>query len=175
MISSNNDLKKKMQLYLRESAIALEYFNQSRERFISETELQVALGEKLGYNSQESLNVIDAEMTAEGMIKLLRDFPFSSHKVIYELVLTENILDGIASIILLEKRIKVNGHIWEIHKNDVDPFPSDPHAHSVESSVKLHLGTGDIYIKRNIVGRIKVKELEEIRKKLTAAGITLPN
>jgi hypothetical protein len=38
-----------------------------------------------------------------------------------------------------EVTIKRDGCIWRIHKNDPDPFPSNPHAHNIESDLKLDL------------------------------------
>lgn len=67
---------------------------------------------------------------------------------------------------ITKKRLKVKGEIWEIHKNDADPFPSNPHAHNYEQDVKLHLGTGDLYRNHDIVSKIKRKNLEKIRSKL---------
>jgi hypothetical protein len=48
---------------------------------------------------------------------------------------------------LLEKTVRHNG-IWRIHNNDVDPFPSDPHADRVDQPEKLDLYTGDVYSKK---------------------------
>ena len=78
--------------------------------------------------------------------------------------------------------IKYKG-IWEIHKNDKDPFPSNPHAHNKETGEKLNLSTGEIHnIKtRQIVGKLNTKELNEIRKKsrilqeLISSGTTSPH
>jgi hypothetical protein len=53
---------------------------------------------------------------------------------------------------------KVNGEIWRVHKNDPDPFPSFPHAHCVSGpenlkGCKLHLGTGELFRKKQSMGR----------------------
>jgi hypothetical protein len=47
-----------------------------------------------------------------------------------------------------EVTIKRDGCIWRIHRNDADPFPSNPHAHNVESGLKLDLSTGALYFRR---------------------------
>jgi hypothetical protein len=40
-----------------------------------------------------------------------------------------------------EVQVKHKNEIWRIHKTDSDPFPSKPHAHNVESDLKLDLRT----------------------------------
>lgn len=52
-----------------------------------------------------------------------------------------------------EVTIKRDGCIWRIHKNDADPFPSNPHAHNVESGLKLDLSTGALYFGRKPSGK----------------------
>ena len=44
-------------------------------------------------------------------------------------------------------KVKVKGECWIIHKNDRDPFPSNPHAHNYDSfaAYGLDLGTGRLY------------------------------
>jgi hypothetical protein len=52
--------------------------------------------------------------------------------------------------IIIQKDYKVDGEIWQVHKTDVDPHPSWPHAHCVGGRVrflglKLHLGTRQLF------------------------------
>ncbi|WP_298529541.1 hypothetical protein [uncultured Christiangramia sp.] len=60
-------------------------------------------------------------------------------------------------------RIKNKG-IWIIHKYDKDPFPSIPHAHLIDSNIKLDLSNGDCYRKTKKVFTIRKKDLIRIRK-----------
>jgi hypothetical protein len=46
------------------------------------------------------------------------------------------------------------------------PFPSNPHAHNLESRLRLHLGTGELFDKRRVVEKISRKDLLDIRKRL---------
>jgi hypothetical protein len=51
---------------------------------------------------------------------------------------------------LLQKSYRLRGEVWQVHKGDADPYPSNPHAHCIEGrrfyeGLKLHLGTGDLY------------------------------
>jgi hypothetical protein len=59
--------------------------------------------------------------------------------------------------------IKLKGEVWEVHKHDKDEFPSNPHAHNYEYGLKLHLGTGVLYKKKNMVGSIRKKDLLKLR------------
>lgn len=63
--------------------------------------------------------------------------------------------------------------IWRIHKNDTDPFPSIPHAHNIESGLKLHLGNGELYFGRRFTDKlISKKDLFTIRAQVK--NIELP-
>jgi hypothetical protein len=67
------------------------------------------------------------------------------------------------------------GHIWRILVNDADPFPSNPHAHNLESGLKLDLGDGRLYFARKDTGHaISGPHLFFIRRQLTQKGIRLP-
>jgi hypothetical protein len=74
-----------------------------------------------------------------------------------------------------EVTIKREGCVWRIHKNDADPFPSNPHAHNVESGLKLDLSTGALYFRSRLSGKsIARRHLDFIRAEATANGITIP-
>ena len=74
-----------------------------------------------------------------------------------------------------EVQIRKDGCIWIIHRNDADPFPSNPHAHNKESRLKLDLGNGKLFLHREFTGqRIKHKHLMEIRSEAEKKGIQLP-
>lgn len=72
-----------------------------------------------------------------------------------------------------EQKLKSGGEIWKIHKYDADPFPSNPHAHNVETGLKLHLGTGELFEKTISRGRIPCKSLRKLRQ-LVRTDIGLP-
>lgn len=74
-----------------------------------------------------------------------------------------------------EVTVKRDGCIWRIHANDADPFPSNPHAHNIESGLKLNLATGALYFRSQASGKsISRKHLDFIRTQATAKGVTLP-
>ena len=72
-------------------------------------------------------------------------------------------------------RIKRSGEIWSIHKNDADPHPSHPHAHNVESGLKLDLTDGSLYFGRDFAGtKVSLKDLLAIRRQAGLKGVDLP-
>ena len=73
-----------------------------------------------------------------------------------------------------EITIRRDGCVWRINKYDADPFPSNPHAHNVESGLKLDLSTGYLYSGRNHVNNISKKNLEFIRTQAGLKNISLP-
>lgn len=75
-----------------------------------------------------------------------------------------------------EVTVKGDGCIWRIHQNDEDPFPSNPHAHNIESGLKLDLSNGRLFFKSKYTGKsISRKNLLYIRSELEKREITLPN
>lgn len=75
----------------------------------------------------------------------------------------------------LEKaRIRDKGLIWTIHKNDKDPFPSNPHAHEYNLNYKMDLNAGIIYKKGKQVGKLGKKDFDRLKTKITEKGIELP-
>jgi len=76
---------------------------------------------------------------------------------------------------LEEIRLKAAGEIWDIHQNDADPFPSNPHAHNVETRLKLDLSNGDLYRRAQKLKEIVTKkDLLTIRALATEKAIVLP-
>lgn len=83
---------------------------------------------------------------------------------------------------ILEEDFKVSGEVWRVHKSDADPYPSNPHAHCVGGAKRfagctLHLGTAQLYRKRDALGRFLEQSqferlLELIRPKFP--GIIFP-
>src|SRR6266404_2611368 len=74
-----------------------------------------------------------------------------------------------------EVTIKSDGCVWRIHKNDADPFPSNPHAHNLESGLKLDLSTGALYFRRQATGtKVSKKDLDFIRSQAAAKRVSLP-
>jgi hypothetical protein len=69
--------------------------------------------------------------------------------------------------------VRHHGQLWQINRNDADPWPSNPHAHNLESGYKLDLSTGKLFFKtRDVRERVSRKDLLAIREK--AGPIDLP-
>jgi hypothetical protein len=69
--------------------------------------------------------------------------------------------------------VKENGSVWRIHKYDDDDFPSNPHAHEASNNLKLHLGTGEIFRKRQLLKKLSRKEFSRLCEKIEKKGIDL--
>jgi hypothetical protein len=92
---------------------------------------------------------------------------------VQEIILPQSILPSSIHT-LVEWTVKNKGEVWRIHNNDADPFPSNPHAHNVETGCKLDLSNGKLYQKSRDTGeRIKYKELINIRSQIQ--NIILPD
>jgi hypothetical protein len=110
------------------------------------------------FGLDDSLDLLDRGLTTDIILSALSAFDF---RRFFPELLTEFRVHG--SIVspgglrhLLEQTVRVHGEVWRVYKNDADPFPSNPHAHNVQSGLKLHLGTGDLFFRREIVQRISL-------------------
>lgn len=147
-----------------------ELFAKNQERKIDSLEFLEAFVKYCGKETGIDLlyNVLP---TPEEAYEKLKECHFESGKsdLVEEICLEEDILpEGILRLIT-EETVRSKGQIWRIHANDQDPFPSIPHAHNLESGLKLHLGTGDLYRKKQLVGRVTCKHLKLIRDALKEA------
>jgi hypothetical protein len=161
-----------VQDYLKEAHAAISELEASTGKSIDSLQFQIALTEAIGGKGHADL--LKAELSKNRMIELMKDHIFSNSEILGSIELEQSIIPDGTQRLLAEKLVKNNNEIWEIHKNDVDPFPSNPHAHNKDSGLKLHLGNGGLFLKRDQVGRINSKELKQIRDKAEAKKITLP-
>lgn len=103
-------------------------------------------------------------LSEDDIVAKLAAFPFSKFhpEVLGRVTLEESIVPEGTFGGMDEKTVKAGGEIWEIHKNDADPFPSAPHAHNYAAGLSLSLATGRLYHKRKNVGKVKEKHLQEL-------------
>jgi hypothetical protein len=160
--------------YLQESDKAIVTINASRQKAITEIEFQIALGKALGYDEKTSHHIIVHKLSSEQMLALLENEDFEQPEIIAEITFEKSILPEEMPIRLDEERIRTNGEVWKINKNDKDPFPSNPHAHNLQTGHKVHLGDGSLYnFKNKPLGKaISKKDLIALRSKVK--NITLP-
>lgn len=129
---------------------------QRREIFES---LFLLLSEK--YNLERPGDIWDIEIVYADALKLFETFDFST--VINTIEVSDDFFpEGI--LMEFKAKIKSKGSIWLIHKYDTDPFPSNPHAHQVDSNIKLDLSNGNCYQVRKYIHTIKKKDLLIIRE-----------
>jgi len=140
------------------------YFSEARQQEISTNRVSLALFERL-YEREDLVAVFDLSrlcLMYDDCVRILADFDFTQFDIELELMETDRPLgilpDTYASI-------KNGGKVWRVHLNDVDPWPSKPHAHLVGSNRKLNLSNGDMYAGQRLVGKIPRKELVDIRAK----------
>ena len=170
-----DDIEQRLILYIEASRIARGVLSELRGFEISSLDIQAALAEVLNIPDNPPLGVLDQGLDAEKIIGHLSNFDFRKFhpEVLAEFISEEPLIPEGIPRLLTEQTVKVKGEVWRIHKNDVDPFPSIPHAHNYESGVVLHLGSGEMFDKnRQPIGNIGCKKLLRVRGKL--GSLTLP-
>lgn len=141
-----------------------ELFEKKQERTIDSLEFQEAFAESCG--KKTGIELLYSELpTPEEAFEKLKGHRFESEasELIEEVHLEEDVLPEGTLRLITEETVRSKGQVWRIHANDQDPFPSSPHAHNLESGLKLHLGTGELFRKTQSAGRIKCKHLKLIR------------
>lgn len=108
--------------------------------------------------------VLEVE-TSKDLVKLIKLHGYVSKEplIIKRVALEGSVIPENVPIYLKKKKYKVKGEVWDVHKNDADPFPSSPHAHNYDQNLVMHLGNGKLYRKRDFVGTAKKKEFLLLR------------
>lgn len=161
--------------YIEESDKAREILSEKLSFEISSLNFQIALASHFNYSEKDSIKIINHKLVAVNMIEILKNYNWNVPVETEEVLLETTIIPKNLPSRIDEQKIKNNGEIWVIHKNDKDPFPSNPHAHNYAGGYKLHLGSGQLYDNKNndLGQRISKKDLELIRSKLK--NIALPS
>jgi hypothetical protein len=137
-------------------------------------EIRAALPDALDVDRQ--VDVMYMDLSVDRMIAALASWSFEPPEVLVEIELPESIIPEGIPVSLREAQAKHKNEIWEVHRNDADPHPSNPHAHCEEHALKMHLGTGELFRKRKLVGKLAVKDFLALRKKLgeLLPGVVFP-
>jgi hypothetical protein len=106
-------------------------------------------------------DIWDLDLDYEHCFEALSKFDFGLLRV--EIASKEGIVPK-RFLLQYKVRVKFKGQTWVIHRYDADPFPSNPHAHCLDQNIKLDLSTGGFYRKRQLMGKIKAKDLMQIRE-----------
>jgi hypothetical protein len=131
------------------------------------TEDDVLLATYLEFCDREDvefiLDVTEVGIDPKEIEEKLDFFDFSSLNLIVEVPVTQNFKGG--GRYETKFLVKARNDVWRIRKNDLDPFPSDPHAHLDGANIKMHLGNGNCYQKRKFVYRYDRKKFLDVREK----------
>ena len=114
----------------------------------------------------QQVDLVHRALTATQIVDALAQFDFAWVRPIAEFGFRGSLLPHGIPGRLDEEQLKHKNEIWRIYKNDADPHPSNPHAHNVETGYKLHLGNGQLYKKRDLIGSIQRKDLLSLREKV---------
>ncbi len=129
---------------------------------ISPVDLLLALMEATGNEFQE---LACLEWTSKKIIQTIKNTEIIKGlpEIAEEITLKETVIPSNVIRDINEEQIKFKGEKWVVHKNDVDPYPSDLHAHNYEAGLKLHLGNGELYRRTKLVGKISTKKFKALR------------
>lgn len=111
-------------------------------------------------------NLMDTGLKYDQALLMLTGFDFN---IIQNKIETQGELIPQDLIIGYKVQVKSKGLVWIIHRYDVDPFPSNPHAHQLDNNIKLDLASGKCYKVRKHIHTIPKKDLLLIRSKAEKA------
>ncbi len=136
-------------------------------------EILTALMETLAERNPETICAKD--LTEAELFGLLEGFPFRAPVILGEIEdAAIEVPGGIRRIYAALNNGA--GSEWEIHRNDSDPFPSNPYAHNEVEDIAMDLATGGLYHDRQFVHRLRRAQLIRFRDKIASKypGIGLP-
>lgn len=151
------------------------------------TLLLAAQFEEIQFEVEEVLNrlldpykvaahLIEKGSSAKNKGEVLRDldeaFINQFPTFIARVVLSDTAIPSEIPVLVQKKHYKISGEIWVVHRNDIDPFPSSPHAHNYDQNLVLHLGNGKLYRKRKYVCTAKRTSFLQLRNMIT--NVQLP-
>lgn len=158
---------------LQESALALSgTFHDS----ILVAEVEAGLVEVLCLD--EITDILYRDIDGGEIFHLLADYNFARLRPLKldEILLQESMIPPDIPLFFVEEaEVKLKGEKWIVHKNDADPFPSNPHAHNYQQRLKMHLGNGDLYQGKQRVpcARMRGSDLIEFRARLIQKNATI--
>lgn len=163
----DRDFESWIQKWYAFSASARERLEKIHHCEIEPIDFQEAYRERNEFKRATDMLYLELPSVDEA-VKQLSDYNFAAlyPELLQEIHVEEPMVPEEFPRLLTEKTVKLKGEIWRIHKYDADPFPSSPHAHNLETGLKLHLGTGELFRKTKQVGRIKCKELDVLREQI---------
>lgn len=106
------------------------------------------------------VDIWSLEISFEVGLSALKSFDFET----FERIVTIELEFNPDELFQTKVRFKSKGLNIVIHKNDKDPFPSNPHGHIIDQNLKLDLSNGNCFRNRTFVRKIRKKELIQIRE-----------
>lgn len=166
-----DDIAKLIESFVAEAKAAAKDLSAKHDLTIEYTHIQQSLVEILHVNSE---NLPFLKLDKEQILRSTASYNFRKllPEILAVITLDESVIPLGVPKQLYEQTIRSNGEVWRIHKNDHDPFPSNPHAVNIETGLKLDLSNGNLYKKTTRIDQISKKDLIRIRNK--ASGIPLP-
>ncbi|WP_028862412.1 hypothetical protein [Psychromonas aquimarina] len=152
-----------------EFALKLLEFQQVQDNIEKITERKLDIYAVVQYLNGKCNDFSDVE---EVVHLLDEEFLSQYPKILDRVVCEESVIPSNVPIILEKKKYKHKGEVWVVHQNDVDPFPSSPHAHNYDQNLVLHLGNGKMFRKREYIATVQRKQFLMLRKLIT--NISLP-
>ena len=155
-----------LKYYIQEFTKALELINKELKLPISDIELQTLLAFEFGYSINDHSKILAHKLNKQNIIDIYNSSGFVK---LDEFTTFKTFLPEGTPGRLDEEKIKKSGEIWIVHKTDKDPFPSNPHAHNVQTGHKFHIGNGKLFNRHNkpLNKQISKKDLKFIRNRLS--------
>lgn len=122
----------------------------------------------------DPLELLERSWTPQMLRNLVKDVNFKDLAQFEEVICHESYVAEGAPNRLDEEVVRHDSEVWKIHKYDLDPFPSSPHAHLYESGLKMHLGNGKQYVGKRHVATLPCKRLKEFRNRVKNLKALLP-
>ncbi|MGE4067450.1 MAG: hypothetical protein AB7H88_11795 [Vicinamibacterales bacterium] len=163
-LTAVDELESRLSNWISAYSEAQAHFAAAFPNVAGKIDIQSAALARLGID--DPVELLDRNWTGLELIELLRDVDFKGLSDFEDVSLSEPILPHGTPRRLDEETIKQNGERWRIHANDADPFPASPHAHNLDTGLKLDLRDGNLYRKHALVGRVRPKELFELRSRV---------
>lgn len=152
----------RLNLYLTNAETALGLLKDKGHSYLNSDNLYQILVYQTGHVDGPT-GLIDEMLSVDQMIVFFKQYIDENGTILAEIRFDIDERDLPPDDKLEKATVKMDGHIWRIHKNDADPFPSKPHAHLVGSTLKLHLGNGELYEKGKLCDKLRKKTLLELR------------
>jgi hypothetical protein len=157
--------------FLREAELARQELSADLSMSLRLGDIEDALLDLEGF--ERGPDLLYRSWSAADIVARLRKYDFSKYysEVMAVIDLPESIVPAGTFGSLEERIVRMSGERWYVHKNDADPFPSNPHAHNYEKRLKLSLVDGGLYHKKKRVGKVDLKTLVELRNRLRDFGL----